>query len=42
MTDLLAVDDLTVEYLVGGKILSAVSGVSLRVGKGETLGLVGE
>jgi peptide/nickel transport system ATP-binding protein len=42
MTPLLSVDDLTVEYLVGGKILSAVAGVSLVVGKGETLGLVGE
>jgi len=42
MTPLLSVDDLTVEYLIGGKILSAVSGVSLSVGKGETLGLVGE
>ncbi|MBW8856318.1 MAG: ABC transporter ATP-binding protein, partial [Bradyrhizobium sp.] len=42
MKPLLALDDLTVEYLIGGKILSAVAGVSLSVGKGETLGLVGE
>ena len=42
MTPLLSIDGLTVEYLVGGKTLSAVSGVSLSVGKGETLGLVGE
>ena len=42
MSALLAIDDLTVEYDVGGKTLSAVAGVSLTVGKGETLGLVGE
>jgi peptide/nickel transport system ATP-binding protein len=42
MTALLSIDDLTVEYDVGGKTLSAVAGVSLAVGKGETLGLVGE
>jgi peptide/nickel transport system ATP-binding protein len=42
MTPLLSVHDLTVEYEVGGKTLSAVAGVSLTVGKGETLGLVGE
>ena len=42
MSPLLAIDDLTVEYDVGGKTLSAVAGVSLTVGKGETLGLVGE
>jgi peptide/nickel transport system ATP-binding protein len=42
MNPLLAIDDLTVEYDVGGKTLSAVAGVSLTVGKGETLGLVGE
>jgi peptide/nickel transport system ATP-binding protein len=42
MTPLLSVHDLTVEYDVGGKTLSAVAGVTLTVGKGETLGLVGE
>jgi peptide/nickel transport system ATP-binding protein len=42
MTPLLAIDDLTVEYDVGGKVLSAVAGVSLAITKGETLGLVGE
>jgi peptide/nickel transport system ATP-binding protein len=42
MTALLSIDNLTVEYPVGGKTLSAVSGVSLQVGRGETLGLVGE
>ncbi|HLG48721.1 MAG TPA: oligopeptide/dipeptide ABC transporter ATP-binding protein [Reyranella sp.] len=42
MTPLLSVHDLTVEYEVGGKTLSAVAGVSLTVAKGETLGLVGE
>jgi peptide/nickel transport system ATP-binding protein len=42
MTPLLSIDDLTVEYDVGGKTLSAVAGVSLAVGRGETLGLVGE
>jgi peptide/nickel transport system ATP-binding protein len=39
---LLAVDDLVVEYPVGAKIVHAVSGVSLQIGRGETLGLVGE
>ncbi len=42
MTTLLSVENLTVEYMVGGKSLFAVSDVSLAVGKGETLGLVGE
>jgi peptide/nickel transport system ATP-binding protein len=39
---LLSVQNLTVEYAIGGKSLFAVSDVSLHVDKGETLGLVGE
>jgi peptide/nickel transport system ATP-binding protein len=39
---LLSVERLTVEYPVAGQTLSAVSDVSLSVGRGETLGLVGE
>jgi peptide/nickel transport system ATP-binding protein len=42
MTALLSIENLTVEYAVGGKTLFAVSDVSLDVGRGETLGLVGE
>ena len=42
MSVLLSIESLTVEYAVGGRTLSAVSDVSLTVGKGETLGLVGE
>ena len=39
---LLSVENLTVEYPVGGRSLFAVSDVSLSVARGETLGLVGE
>ena len=42
MAPLLSIDNLTVEYAVGGKRLFAVSDVSLHVDRGETLGLVGE
>jgi peptide/nickel transport system ATP-binding protein len=42
MTALLSIENLTVEYAIGGKTLFAVSDVSLVVGRGETLGLVGE
>ena len=39
---LLSVEDLSVDYALGGSIVHAVSGVSFAVARGETLGLVGE
>ncbi|MBR0872040.1 ATP-binding cassette domain-containing protein [Bradyrhizobium tropiciagri] len=39
---LLKVENLVVEYSVGGKTIHAVSDVSLDIARGETLGLVGE
>jgi peptide/nickel transport system ATP-binding protein len=39
---LLKVENLVVEYIVGGRTVHAVSSVSLDIARGETLGLVGE
>jgi peptide/nickel transport system ATP-binding protein len=39
---LLKVENLVVEYVVGGRTVHAVSSVSLDIARGETLGLVGE
>jgi len=39
---LLRVEELVVDYPLAGKVVHAVSGVSLQLKRGETLGLVGE
>lgn len=41
-TPFLKLEDLSVEYLSNDKIVHAVNGVSLKLEKGKTLGLVGE
>ena len=40
--EFLEVKDLVVEYKSDGQIVHAVNGVNLKLGKGRTLGLVGE
>ena len=42
MNQILEINDLTVHYRSDGKIVHAVNGLSLSIGKGEVLGLVGE
>jgi oligopeptide/dipeptide ABC transporter ATP-binding protein len=39
---LLKIEDLHTHFFVGGKVAKSVRGVDLAVGRGETLGLVGE
>ncbi|PRX37922.1 peptide/nickel transport system permease protein [Meinhardsimonia xiamenensis] len=39
---LLAIDDLRTEFRLGRRVLPAVDGVSLSLGRGEAVGLVGE
>ena len=38
----LDIRDLTVEYTSNGEVVHAVNGVSLKLERGKTLGLVGE
>lgn len=40
--ELLKIEDLYVEYMSGGAVSKAVSGLNLTVNKGEAIGLVGE
>ena len=42
MAELLTVQELRTYFYTSGKVVRAVEGVSFRIGKGETMGLVGE